>query len=152
MTVTTPPTDDELKQLIITTVGDVNGIIAANIDLIWSFNGVYAAYPPLQFLYSTRMALDMLAGQVWQQVDAAVDDAREALSDKYKALRSRINDLDDQIAATTPAAMAATGLSVAAGLLATTAPSTPPYWSRDANDPRYIGWVYSVYTSYGWDS
>jgi hypothetical protein len=143
----TPPTDAQLKQLVVDTAGDVNGIVAANIDLIWSIYAPYSPYPPLQYLYSLRASLELLAGQVWQMVDAAVDDARESLSDKYRHLRDRIDQINEDIVSATPGAMGVAGLSVASGVLVTTAPSSPPSGWPDANDPRYIGWVYSFY---GW--
>jgi len=146
----TPPTEDDLKQLVITTAGDYNGVVAANIDLLWSIYAGYASSPPLQFLYTLRASLDLLAGQVWQQVDAAVDDARESLSDMYKALKDRIALVNQDIEYAANAALVSGGGLVVFGQLTTTAPTSPPYWWLDANDPRYIGSVYSVYTSYGW--
>lgn len=139
----TPPTDDQIKQWIVTSVGDYNGVVAANIDFIWLKNAVFAPYPPLQELYATRDALELLAGQVWQAVDAAVDDTRENLSDQYDHLKDRIRDLDGVIATQTQMTMAALGLSVSHGPILTVAPVSPPAGYPDANSPRYSGSPYA---------
>jgi hypothetical protein len=139
------PTDAQIKAYIVTSVGDMNGIVAANIDLIWDLTAPYAPYPPLHELYATRAAIDLLAGQVWQLVDASVDDTRQNLSDMHAHLMDRREDLDAQIAAATPVAMAAAGMGANSGQFVTVAPTVPPSGYPDANSPRYSGSPYEPY-------
>jgi len=135
----TPPTEQEMKDFVVASVGDYNGIIAANIDLIWTMTSVYAPYPPLQTLWAMRIATQMLAGQVWQAVTAAVDDTRQSLSDMHDHLMDQLKDLDGQIAIQTPLALAGQGALAVSGLMTAITPTTPPPGAPDANDPRYIG-------------
>jgi hypothetical protein len=136
-----PLTDQEQKDLIVSSVGDYNGMVAANIDSIWTMFTPYATYPPLQFLFAKRSAISLLAGQVWQAVDAGVDTVREAYSDMHKALMDQLADLDKQIALASQAAVlgAGAGAGAVSGAFTTTTPTTPPPDYPDANDPRYTG-------------
>jgi hypothetical protein len=138
-------TDADLRALIVSEVGDYNGVVAANIDVLWSFYTPYAPFPPLQYLLAKRHATTMLAGQVWQAVDAAVDDTRQNLTDMHKALMNQLDALDKEIAASMTQLTGMAGLGVQGGVLVTTAPMAPPSGYPDANSAAYLGSVYSPY-------
>jgi hypothetical protein len=138
-----PPLDPDTKAYLIAWAGDLNGVVSANIDLIWQRNAPYAPYPPLQEMYTQRESLTLLAGQVWQLVDASVDDTRQNLTDLSANLKQRLADLDRQIAAQTAMTMAALGLTTATGPLVTVVPVPPPPGYPDANSPRYSGSPYA---------
>lgn len=135
-------TDAIIKSLIVTEVGDLNGVVAANIDNIWLLYASYAVYPDLRRLYATREALRLLQGQVWQRVTQATDTGvRANLSDKHKALGDRIAEITIEIAVLRKQATGSVG--AVSGTLTTTEPITPPSGSQiDADDPRYSGSPY----------
>lgn len=87
----------------------------------------------------------MLAGQVWQAVDAAVDDTRQNLSDLHKSLMGQLDALDKEIARSMLELTGMAGLGVQAGVLVTTAPMAPPPGYPDANSPALIGNPYYPY-------
>ena len=138
-----PLTDAELRALIVTEVGDYNGIVAANIDLIWRLYGSFAPFDPLQYLLSKRHAVTMLAGQVWQMVNALVDDTREWLSDMHTHLMNMLKDLDAEIDAAFAQATVMMGAAVAGGTILAVTPTVPPAGAPDANSPVYLGNPYS---------
>jgi len=137
------PTDQQLKDFIVLSVGDINGIVQGQINLIWDMYAPYAPFPPLQYLFSRRSALTLLAGQVWQQVNASVDDTSQSLSDKHKAILDMIANLDAEIQRAIDASPL---VVVVSGAITATTPTTPPPGYPDANDPRYSG---SPYVPYG---
>jgi hypothetical protein len=140
--------DTQLKSLIISQVGDLNGVVAANIDTIWEMWAPFAVYPQLQFLYAKREATRTLQGQVWQQVTKTVGTLREQLTDRHAALGDAIADLTAEIAQVRKQAAGAQG--VASGSLTTVDPVSPPAGSAlDADDPRYSGSPYAPVLSRG---
>jgi len=125
------------QNLIVTTLGDINGLLAANIATLWSLHDdqLNAA---VKFLLVKRGAVDMLIGSIRDDVTFRADTLTVNLSDKLKMLEAmKPTDVDIQ-----RAYRVSQGAAYAAGALAATTPSTPPSGQRDANDPRYTGSPY----------
>jgi hypothetical protein len=135
--------DQNLKDLIVATVGDLNGVVAANINTLWDKYARFGpVYPQLQALYAERDALRLLQGQVWQQVDKTVGPLRENLAERHRALSDRLKEMEAAILLAQRQAAAATGGAVA-GQIATVEPVAPPFvGTPDATDPRYSGSPY----------
>jgi len=141
MPIPTPPTEIEWQLLVVATVGDLNGVVAANVAMLWRAYGQYEGNPTLHFLRTKRSALDLLAGAVWQQVTKAVGPLRIDYSDRHKALIAAMADVDKEILAQQRGASAAV-----VGVMTATQPIMPgaampalPYGTIDRGDSRYIG-------------
>lgn len=141
MPVPTPPPDAQIQALVVADVGDLGGVVAANITTLWALYGQYEGNPILHFLYAKRAALNLLAGAVWQQVTKSVGPLRIDYSDRHKALLAAMAEVDKQIIAQQHGASAAV-----VGVMTTTQPIMPgvtqpalPYGTIDRGDSRYIG-------------
>jgi len=140
------PNDTALMSLITAQVGDLNGIVAANIGVIWLTYGQYAANPLLRVLWCKREALEMLAGAVWQQVNATeAGNYSLALSDRHKAILAAMAEVDKQIVLRQHA-----GNVPMVGQMTTTEPVPPlttpqplPSGPPDPASNRYLGYPLS---------
>lgn len=145
MPVPTPPSDAQMEQAIINEVGDLNGVVAAQIGTIWALYGQYEANLLLHYLYAKRHALDTLAGAVWQQVSKSVGTLHLNYSDRHKALMAAMAAVDKQIALRQHA-----GNTPMVGQMTTTEPVRPlptpqplPSGPPDPASNRYLGWPLS---------
>jgi len=145
MSAPVPPNDAALQALIVASVGDLNGIVANNIGVIWLTYGQYEANPLLHFLWAKREALELLAGAVWQRATKAVGPLRIDYSDRHKAILAAMAEVDKQIVLRQKAASAPM-----VGQMTTTEPIPPattpqplPSGPPDPASIRYMGWPLS---------
>jgi len=141
----TLPNDAALQALIVASVGDLNGIVANNIGVIWLTYGQYEANPLLHFLWAKREALELLAGAVWQQVNLSTSGVSAAESDRHKAILAQMAEVDKQIVLRQKA-----GNVPMVGQMTTTEPVPPlttpqvlPSGPPDPADKRYLGYPLS---------
>lgn len=93
-------TSAQYKTLILTELMDTSGgLLAANIDLLWSKNDI-ATTIANQYLLTKRDAIYLLLGAVRQQVNfQALDGASVDLSDLFKHLMALLSIVQAQIEA-----------------------------------------------------
>lgn len=128
--------DDQYKDLIVLQVGDnADGLLAANIDLLWEGNGDQAD-AATQALYTKRSAIDLMLGDVRQKVDFRDPAGISAnLSDLFDHLMRMRADVVAQIAL---AASSGNGAG-AVGTITKTAPVEPDIGQLDPSARRYRG-------------
>lgn len=89
----------QLRTLIITEVGDVDGLIQGQIETLWTLHDETDLY--LQYVLTKRSAIDMLMGKVREQVNLTGDNgARAELSDMLKALQTMRGNVEGEISVT----------------------------------------------------
>lgn len=141
-------TDEQYQEAILKQVGDVNGVVAAEIEVYWE---MFADQEPvrLQFLYAKREAIDLLQGYVREQVNQRDPELAVDYSDKLKALQTMRNNVTAEIAKLEAAAADdavdedTEARQPVIGELTTTAPISPDFCGQaDANDRRYRGDAY----------
>lgn len=137
----------QFKVLVVTEVGDVDSLVAGQIDVLWTLYDSQAD-DYIHYLYTKRKSLDLLMGQVREQVTRQVDGPLLVnLTDKLKNLQTMWTNVDREIATLAAKAIAdaelaaVTGGQAAVGQLTTTAPITPA-WGPDGNNPLYRGDLY----------
>jgi hypothetical protein len=152
-----PLTTQQRQALLVLRVGDVdpetgdpttqtNGIVAANVALLWEAYADKAAVDPdLQELYARRDALEMVRGVLASQVDFSTENQSVKQSQRVQDYRDRSDAVTAEIQrleAVAAAGGAGGGLPVV-GQLTTSAPIGPPSaLGPDANNVRYGGSPY----------
>lgn len=118
-----PLTDDQYKDLVVLEVGDVDDLVSTQIDVLWTLYDTQTdAYT--QYLYAKRKAIEILMGNVREQVTREVDGPlRIWLSDKFKNLQGMYQTVDAELTTVTARAAASSGVA-AVGQLNT--PYTDP--------------------------
>lgn len=138
-----PLTGDSYKTLVIVEVGDVDGVIADQVDTLWDlYAGQTDGYA--RYLYTKRKALDLLMGLVREQVTQTAPNGVSAdLTDKLKNLQIMWTNVDREIATVTALALqtAQTSAAPVIGQISAVAPVTPPA-GPDGNSPLYRGDLY----------
>ena len=140
------PTVEQYKQQVIREVGDNDaGLLAAQIELIWTLAGAKSTVPAIRFYHAKLTAIDMMMGSVRQEVsyaDLALKESLEELMDNLLKMKASVKD-DLAAAVATQGQTGGARRGGAAGVITRQAPSSPPWpGGIDANDPAYRGDAY----------
>lgn len=141
-------TDTAIQDLIVTEVGDVNGILAQNIMTMWAMNAPYRAVPGMQYLMTKVQAVEtVLTALRATAVRKTVGPLTLDNSQQIGALERLLADLEAKSVTLTKRTMASRG---SVGVITAVTPEVPPPYQpsspygnvTDANDPSYRGDAY----------
>jgi hypothetical protein len=141
-------TDANITALIVSEVGDVDGVLAANIATMYAMNAQYRAIPQLQYLTTKMQAVETaLTALRAQGVRKTVGPLTLDNTRQIDALERMLPTLAAKIAVRIKQYMGSQG---SVGAIAATTPEVPPAFqpaspfgnSVDANDARYRGDAY----------
>jgi hypothetical protein len=143
-------TDTALQNLIISEVGDVNGVLAANMPVIWAKANKWRGVPDLQYLWAKREAVQTVISALrGTALNKQIGDFRIDKSEQVNIMERLSGDLSAQIVEMIK--ITAAGTPARVGVLAATQmenpiayqPTDPFSGALNANDAVYRGDPYS---------
>lgn len=123
--------------LVTLEVGDVDGLIASQVDTLWTLYDTQTD-DYIHYLFVKRKAIELLMGSVREQVTRQIDGPLlVTLTDKFKNLQTMWNDVNEEIGTATALVLTTTAQASTAVVGQILAPCWPdgiepvcPPWRR----------------------